>query len=187
MGSGIIYYEIEKREKYEDSDERANSDLEVVKTRRYHFDDESLIHPLHSVCFDPDHPYELLVEIFWLLSVGDLRIRRIPIHKYRVHQEELVRRPNQPVREVGRPIKSWEFIPSSEGCMCEGDDVEDKGVEEGDEVEKNGDVIGVGGEGNKSEEEEDLEADVPEKEMHVIPRPMDVDVDKDFLQYLEEL
>ncbi|MED6198997.1 hypothetical protein PIB30_071858 [Stylosanthes scabra] len=34
MGSGIIYYEIEKCEKYEDSDKRADSDLVVVKTPR---------------------------------------------------------------------------------------------------------------------------------------------------------
>ncbi|MED6127892.1 hypothetical protein PIB30_092421, partial [Stylosanthes scabra] len=32
MGSGVIYYEIEKRKKYEDSDDRADSDLAVVKT-----------------------------------------------------------------------------------------------------------------------------------------------------------
>ncbi|MED6148650.1 hypothetical protein PIB30_054972 [Stylosanthes scabra] len=34
MGSGVIYYEIEKREKYEDSDEKADSDSAVVKMRR---------------------------------------------------------------------------------------------------------------------------------------------------------
>ncbi|MED6225584.1 hypothetical protein PIB30_094979 [Stylosanthes scabra] len=34
IGSGIIYYEIEKSEKYDDSDETADSDLAVVKTRR---------------------------------------------------------------------------------------------------------------------------------------------------------
>ncbi|MED6164742.1 hypothetical protein PIB30_093077 [Stylosanthes scabra] len=32
MRSRVIYYEIEKREKYEDSDERADSDLAIVKT-----------------------------------------------------------------------------------------------------------------------------------------------------------
>ncbi|MED6151432.1 hypothetical protein PIB30_082427, partial [Stylosanthes scabra] len=62
MGSGVIYYEIEKREKYEDPDERADSDLAVAKTRRYHFDDEPFIHPLHSVRFHPDRPYELPIE-----------------------------------------------------------------------------------------------------------------------------
>ncbi|MED6150151.1 hypothetical protein PIB30_069614 [Stylosanthes scabra] len=56
------YYEIKKCEKYEDSDKRADSDLAVMKTRRYHFDDEIFIHPLHRVQFDPDRPYELPVE-----------------------------------------------------------------------------------------------------------------------------
>ncbi|MED6115475.1 hypothetical protein PIB30_090976 [Stylosanthes scabra] len=50
----IIYYEIEKREKYEDSDERSHSNLAVGKTRRYHFEDEPFIHPFHSVRFDLD-------------------------------------------------------------------------------------------------------------------------------------
>ncbi|MED6197178.1 hypothetical protein PIB30_054236 [Stylosanthes scabra] len=62
MGSGVIYYEIEKREKYKDSDERADADLAIVRTHRYHFDDEPFIHPLHSVRFDPNRPYELPVE-----------------------------------------------------------------------------------------------------------------------------
>ncbi|MED6187776.1 hypothetical protein PIB30_079732, partial [Stylosanthes scabra] len=58
----IIYYEIEKREKYEDSNERADSDLAIVKTRRHHFDDEPFVHLLHSIRFDLDHPYDLPVE-----------------------------------------------------------------------------------------------------------------------------
>ncbi|MED6112091.1 hypothetical protein PIB30_058574 [Stylosanthes scabra] len=48
--------------KYEDSDENPNSDLAVVKKRRYHFNDKTFIHPLHSIRFDPDRPYELPVE-----------------------------------------------------------------------------------------------------------------------------
>ncbi|MED6108103.1 hypothetical protein PIB30_020373 [Stylosanthes scabra] len=68
MGSGIIYYEIERCEKYNNFDKRADSDLAVVKTRRYHFDDEAFIHPLHSALFDPDHPYELLVESLLVLK-----------------------------------------------------------------------------------------------------------------------
>ncbi|MED6140024.1 hypothetical protein PIB30_089277 [Stylosanthes scabra] len=71
MGSGIIYYEIEKREKYKDSDERADSDLAIVKTRRYHFDDESFIYPFHSVRFDPDCPYELPVKSLLALKRRD--------------------------------------------------------------------------------------------------------------------
>ncbi|MED6196269.1 hypothetical protein PIB30_045918 [Stylosanthes scabra] len=71
MGSGVIYYKIKKREKYEDSDERANEDLAIVKTQRYHFDDEPFIHPLHSVRFDPDRTYELPIESVLALRCRD--------------------------------------------------------------------------------------------------------------------
>ncbi|MED6131084.1 hypothetical protein PIB30_006704 [Stylosanthes scabra] len=59
MGSGVIYYEYKKREKFEDY---ADAELGTFKIRRYHFDDESFIHPLHSVRFDLDRPYEILIE-----------------------------------------------------------------------------------------------------------------------------
>ncbi|MED6177310.1 hypothetical protein PIB30_097069 [Stylosanthes scabra] len=56
MGSGVIYYEHEKRKKFEDYDLKADAELGTFKIRRYHFDDESFVHPLHSVRFDPDSP-----------------------------------------------------------------------------------------------------------------------------------
>ncbi|MED6140791.1 hypothetical protein PIB30_096880 [Stylosanthes scabra] len=56
MGSGVIFYEYEKREKFEDHDKRADAELGTFKIRRYHFDNESFVHPLHSVRFDPDCP-----------------------------------------------------------------------------------------------------------------------------------
>ncbi|MED6148835.1 hypothetical protein PIB30_056807, partial [Stylosanthes scabra] len=62
MGSGVIYYEYEKREKFEDHDMRADAELGTFKIRRYHFDNESFVHPLHSVWFDPDRPYEIPIE-----------------------------------------------------------------------------------------------------------------------------
>ncbi|MED6195938.1 hypothetical protein PIB30_042551 [Stylosanthes scabra] len=62
MGSGVIYYEYEKREKFEDYDLKADAELGTFKIRRYHFDDESFVHPLHSVRFDPDRPYEIPIE-----------------------------------------------------------------------------------------------------------------------------
>ncbi|MED6213469.1 hypothetical protein PIB30_093717 [Stylosanthes scabra] len=76
MGSGIIYYEIESREKYEDSDEIVDSDLAVVKRQRYHFDDEPFIHPLHSIQFDPDRPLRspsLPTKTFPLLKVNRVK------------------------------------------------------------------------------------------------------------------
>ncbi|MED6184681.1 hypothetical protein PIB30_049829 [Stylosanthes scabra] len=62
MGSGVIYYEYEKREKFEDYDMKADAELGTFKIRRYHYDDESFVHPLHSVQFDPDRPYEIPIE-----------------------------------------------------------------------------------------------------------------------------
>ncbi|MED6139743.1 hypothetical protein PIB30_086743 [Stylosanthes scabra] len=62
MGSGVIYYEYEKREKFEDYNLDADVELGTFKIRHYHFDDESFVHPLHIVRFDPDRPYEILIE-----------------------------------------------------------------------------------------------------------------------------
>ncbi|MED6131432.1 hypothetical protein PIB30_009913 [Stylosanthes scabra] len=62
MGSSVIYYEYEKREKFEDYDMEADAELGTFKIRCYHFDDESFLHPLHSVRFDPDRPYEIPIE-----------------------------------------------------------------------------------------------------------------------------
>ncbi|MED6125614.1 hypothetical protein PIB30_070297 [Stylosanthes scabra] len=62
MGSGVIYYEYKKREKFEDYDLKADAELGTFKIRRYHFDDESFVHPLHNVRFDPDRLYEVPIE-----------------------------------------------------------------------------------------------------------------------------
>ncbi|MED6176693.1 hypothetical protein PIB30_090680 [Stylosanthes scabra] len=62
MGSGVIYYEYEKCDKLEDYDLKADAELGTFKIRRYHFDNESFIHPLHSVRFDPNRPYEVPIE-----------------------------------------------------------------------------------------------------------------------------
>ncbi|MED6223911.1 hypothetical protein PIB30_078732 [Stylosanthes scabra] len=62
MGSGVIYYEYEKHEKFKDYDMKADAELGTFKIRRYHFDNESFVHPLHSVRFNPDRPYEIPIE-----------------------------------------------------------------------------------------------------------------------------
>ncbi|MED6157861.1 hypothetical protein PIB30_027390 [Stylosanthes scabra] len=62
MENGVIYYEYEKREQFEDYDLKANAELGTFKISRYHFDDESFVHPFHSVIFDPDRPYEIPIE-----------------------------------------------------------------------------------------------------------------------------
>ncbi|MED6184382.1 hypothetical protein PIB30_046988 [Stylosanthes scabra] len=54
MGSGVIYYEYEKRGKFEDFDMKADAELGTFKIRRYHLDDEASLHPLRSVRIDLD-------------------------------------------------------------------------------------------------------------------------------------
>ncbi|MED6177529.1 hypothetical protein PIB30_098978 [Stylosanthes scabra] len=62
MGSGVIYYEYEKHLKFEEYDMKADAELGTFKIRHYHFDDESFIHPLHSIRFNPGRPYEIPIE-----------------------------------------------------------------------------------------------------------------------------
>ncbi|MED6139079.1 hypothetical protein PIB30_080507 [Stylosanthes scabra] len=201
MGSGIIYYEIEKREKYEDSDERADSDLAIVKMRRYHFDDEFFIHILHSIQFDLDCPYELPVESLLALRCRDpskkkdsslqessLSRRASPTPQYSFlgpiirlgspssHSMIVSPTQGQQGHKGARQLKSWELIPPSEGWMYDGGDIEGKKVSE-KVLEKVDDAKGI----EEEEEEEDPEDDAPKKEMPVIPRPMDVDADVDVI------
>ncbi|MED6138021.1 hypothetical protein PIB30_070434 [Stylosanthes scabra] len=189
MASRVIYYEIEKHEKYEDSDERADSDLAVVKTQRYHFDDEPFIHPLHNIRFDPDRPYELPVESLLALRRRDPLKKKDPSPLGSPLSPSKIVSPTQCQQEQKgeRPLKSWELIPPSKGWMCEGDDVEGKKAS-AEVPERVGDTKGIEEGGKKEEEvEKDPEEDTPEEKMPAIPRPMDVDADKDYLQYLEEL
>ncbi|MED6113874.1 hypothetical protein PIB30_074896 [Stylosanthes scabra] len=184
MGSGIIYYEIEKREKYEDSDERADSDLAIVKTWRYHFNDESFT--THFIAFSliPIVRTSFQLSLFWPLDAETFQRRKIPLRKDQVHQEERVR------HRITLPLVPWELIPPSKGWMCEGDEVEGNRavkdiparVDDAKGIEKEGKNEGK----EEEEEEEDQEEDAPEEEMSAIPRPMDVDTDEDYLQYLEE-
>ncbi|MED6186673.1 hypothetical protein PIB30_069006 [Stylosanthes scabra] len=51
MGSGAIYYEYEKREKFEDYDMKADAELGTFKIRRYYFEDESFI-PIEALMAD---------------------------------------------------------------------------------------------------------------------------------------
>ncbi|MED6138920.1 hypothetical protein PIB30_079048 [Stylosanthes scabra] len=91
--------------------------------------------------------------------------------------------------EGARPLRSWELIPPSMVWMYEGDEVEgNRAVED---IPTRVDDVKGSEEGHKEEveeeEEADLEEDPSEEEMSAIPRAMDVDIDKDYLQYLEEL
>ncbi|MED6176623.1 hypothetical protein PIB30_090000 [Stylosanthes scabra] len=190
--SRAIYYEIEKREKYEDSDERANSDLTIVKTRRlYQFDDEPFIHLFHSVRFDLDRPYELPIESLLALRRRDTPKKGDPSPQgsgilnrpwERRHKSIKKSKPDTINLEGARPLKSWELIPPSEGSMCKGGEVEGKRAVE-DIPSRVDDAKGS----KEEEEEEEPEEDPFEEKMPTIPRAMDVDADEDYLQYLEEL
>ncbi|MED6141721.1 hypothetical protein PIB30_106351, partial [Stylosanthes scabra] len=58
---------------------------------RYHLDDEPFFHPLQSVQFDPDCPYDLPLSQSWLIDTETLQKGEIHLRKDPVPQEELVR------------------------------------------------------------------------------------------------
>ncbi|MED6174231.1 hypothetical protein PIB30_067136 [Stylosanthes scabra] len=139
MGSSVIYYEYEKREKFEDYDMKADADLGTFKIRRYHFDNKSFVHPLHSVRFDPNRPYEIPIESLMAAKIlsaskdeksptersGSSR-RPSPHYSPRTMPVAQRERSTSSVRgtrsfrrsttssSVRKP-RSWELIPPSEG------------------------------------------------------------------------
>ncbi|MED6127890.1 hypothetical protein PIB30_092401 [Stylosanthes scabra] len=140
MGNGVIYYEYDKRKKFEDYDLKADAELGTFKIRRYHIDEESFVHPLDSVRFDPDRLYEVPIEALMRKSSarGPHRSRwSSPTPHYSPRRSSSTRQLVSPsttvvssslCRRVAgktlRPPKSWELIPPSEGWMCDGDEEE---------------------------------------------------------------
>ncbi|MED6169985.1 hypothetical protein PIB30_026299 [Stylosanthes scabra] len=206
MGSGVIYYEYEKHEKFEDYDMKADAELGTFKIRRYHFDDESFVHPLHSVRFDPDRPYEIPIEALMAdkilsaskseeLSAEKQRSSRRPSPHYSPRTMPVAQRERftssikgtrsfcrgTPSSSVRKP-RSWELIPPSEGWMCDADD--EKEIGGMDPSEK-----GESSEEDPEMEEEDPEgAGNPKDRVPAIPSlPMDIDAEEDFQRYVEEL
>ncbi|MED6184155.1 hypothetical protein PIB30_044821 [Stylosanthes scabra] len=206
MGSGVIYYEYEKREKFEDYDMKADAELRTVKIRHYHFDNESFIHPLHSVRFDPDRPYEIPIEAL----MADKILSASKSEKSSAEKQRSSRRPSphysprtMPVAQRERSMssvkgtrsfhrstasssvrkpRSWELIPPSEGWMCDADD--EKEIGGMDPSEK----------GESSEEDPEMEEGDPEEVGNPEDRvpatpslPMDIDAEEDFQCYVEEL
>ncbi|MED6140775.1 hypothetical protein PIB30_096726 [Stylosanthes scabra] len=141
MGSGVIFYEYEKREEFEDHDMRADAELGTFKIRRYHFDNESFVHPLHSVRFDPDRPYEILIEALMAdkfanaskseeSSAERRRSSRHPLPPYSPRTMLVAQRERSTSSVKGtrsfrrgtasgsvRKPRSWELIPPSEGWI----------------------------------------------------------------------
>ncbi|MED6153123.1 hypothetical protein PIB30_098540 [Stylosanthes scabra] len=178
MGSGAIFYEYEKRKEFEDHDTRADVELGTFKIRRYHFDNESFVHPLHSVRFDPDRPYEIPIEALMADKIASAS---------KSEESSAERRRTRSLRRgtasgsVRKP-RSWELIPPSEGWMCDADDEKEIGgmdpSDKGESSEEDPEV----------EEEYPEEAGNPEDRVPATPSlPMDIDAEEDFHRYVEEL
>ncbi|MED6199559.1 hypothetical protein PIB30_077054 [Stylosanthes scabra] len=152
MGSGIIYYEYGKREKFEDYDLRADAELGTFKIRRYHFDDESFVHPLHSVRFDPDRPWSGPMPHYSPRMSSSTR--RVVSPSPTVVSSSLHHRV---AGKMLRPPRSWELSSPSEGWMCKGDEEEKEigGMKPSVEKEEASE---------KEEEEEDPKEDQEEEE-----------------------
>ncbi|MED6199710.1 hypothetical protein PIB30_078506, partial [Stylosanthes scabra] len=206
MGSGVIYYEYEKCNKFKDYDMKADAELGTIKIRRYHFDDESFVNPLHSVRFDPDHPYEIPIDALMadkiLSSSKDEKssTRRSrssgrPTAQYsprgmsstqRERSTSSAKRTSSFHRHMAssslRLPRSWELIPPSEGWMCDTDNEKEiVGMEPSVKKKKSSEEDLE--EEEDSEEEEDPEDEVPAS----CSLPMDIDADEDYLHFIEEL
>ncbi|MED6108986.1 hypothetical protein PIB30_029327 [Stylosanthes scabra] len=194
MGSGVIYYEYEEREKFKDYDMKADMELGTFNIKRYHFGDESFVHPLHSVRFDPDCLYEIPIEALMadqpLSSSEDGKSHPTPHYSpkglssaQRVRSSSSAKGTSSSRRRVAsktsRMPRSWELIPPSEGWMCEGDDEKEIGGME-PSVEKD-DV-------SEEDLEEDEEEEDPKEEIPAFfSLPMDIGATEDYLQFIEEL
>ncbi|MED6124845.1 hypothetical protein PIB30_062787 [Stylosanthes scabra] len=206
MGSGVIYYEYEKREKFEDYDMKADAELGTFKIRRYLFDNESFVHPLHSVRFDPDRPYEILIEALTadkILSASKgeessaerPRSSKCPSPRYSPRTMPVAQRERSTSSVKGtrsfrrgkasssvRKSRSWELIPPFEGWMCDADDEKEIGGMDPSEKEESSK------EDPEMEEEDPEEAGNPEDRVPATPSlPMDIDAEEDFQRYVEEL
>ncbi|MED6169531.1 hypothetical protein PIB30_022158 [Stylosanthes scabra] len=206
MGSGVIYYEYDKREKFEDYDINADAELRTFKIRRYHFDDESFVHPLHSVRFDRDRPYEIPIEALMadkiLSSSKDEKSsterpcssrrptphyspRTMPVAQYErstssVKGTRSFRR-GTTSSSVRKP-RSWELIAPSKGWVCDADDEKEIGGMDPSEKEESSE------EDPEMEEEDPEEAGNPEDSVPATPSlPMDIDAEENFQRYIEEL
>ncbi|MED6196222.1 hypothetical protein PIB30_045404 [Stylosanthes scabra] len=189
MGSGVIFYEYEKREEFEDHDMRADAELGTFKIRRYHFDNECFVLSLHSVRFDLDRPYEIPIEALMADKIASAsmseessserrRSSRRPSPRYSPRTMPVAQRERSTPSVKGtrsfrrgtasgsvRKLRSWELIPPSEGWMCDADD--EKEIGGMDPSDK----------GESSEEDPEMEEEYPEE----------ADADEDFQRYVEEL
>ncbi|MED6218198.1 hypothetical protein PIB30_024683 [Stylosanthes scabra] len=186
---------------------KVDAELGTFKIRRYHFDNESFVHPLHCVRFDPNHPYEIPIEALMadkILSASKdekssterPRSSRRPSPQYSPRTMPVAQRERSASSVNGtrsfrcgtasssiRKPRSWELIPPSEGWMCDADDEKEIGGME-PSIEK----------GESSEEDPEMEEEDPKEAVNLEDRvpataslPMDIDAEEDFQRYIEEL
>ncbi|MED6124992.1 hypothetical protein PIB30_064187 [Stylosanthes scabra] len=196
MGSGVIYYEYKKREKFEDFDMKADAEMGIFKIMRYHFDNESFVHPIHSVRFDPDRPYEILIEALMAYKIlsaskGEESSAERPHSSRRpsphysprtmpVAQRERSTSSVKGTRSFRRVTtsssvkkpRSWELIPLSEGWMCDADDEKEiGGMDPSEKGESNEEDLEMEG-------EDPEEVGNPEDRVPATPSlPMDIDAE----------
>ncbi|MED6110164.1 hypothetical protein PIB30_040499 [Stylosanthes scabra] len=182
MGSGVIYYEYEKWEKFEDYDMKADAELGTFKIRRYHFDDESFIHPLHSVQFDPDRPYEIPIEAL----MADKILSASKDEKSSIERSRSSKRPSPHYSPRSMPVVQRKHSTSSvKGTRSfrrgTASSSEIGGMDPSEKQESSEEDL-------KVEEEYSEEAGNPEDRVPDTPSlPMDIDAEEDFQRYIEEL
>ncbi|MED6176154.1 hypothetical protein PIB30_085364 [Stylosanthes scabra] len=168
---------------------KADAELGTFKIRRYHLDNESFVHPLHSVRFDPDRPYEIPIEAL----MADKILSASKDEKSSTERQRSSRRPSphysprtmlvaqrEHSTSVRKP-RSWGLIPPSEGWMCDADDEKEIGGMDPSKKEESSE------EDPEMEEEDPEEARNPEDRVPATPSlPMDIDAEEDFQRYVEE-
>ncbi|MED6122089.1 hypothetical protein PIB30_036522 [Stylosanthes scabra] len=176
MGSGVIYYEYEKREKFDDYDMKADAELGTFKIRRYHFDNESFVHPLHTIWFDPDRPYEIPIEALMV----DKILSASKDEKSSTERSRSSRCPSPHYSPRTMQVAQREHSTSSVNgtrSFCRGN-WRDNPSEKEDSSEEDPEM----------EEEYPEGTGNPEDKVPATPSlPMDIDAEEDFQRYIEEL
>ncbi|MED6182294.1 hypothetical protein PIB30_027264 [Stylosanthes scabra] len=151
---------------------KADAELGTFKIRRYHFNDESFVHHLHSVRFDPDRPYEIPIEALMAAQ------RECSTSSVKGTCSFRCGTTSSSVRKQ----RSWELIAPSECWMCDADDEKEIGGMDPSKKEESSE------EDPEMEEGEPEEAGNPEDRVPATPSlPMDIDAKEDFQHYIEEL
>ncbi|MED6149795.1 hypothetical protein PIB30_066003 [Stylosanthes scabra] len=147
-----------------------------------HFDNESFVHPPHSVRFDPDRPYEIPIEALMADKIASASKSeessterrhsfRRPSPHYSPRTMPVAQRERSTSSVKGtrsfhrgtasgsvRKPRSWELISPSEGWMCDADD--EKEIGGMDPSEK----------GESSEEDSEMEEEYPEEAVEELGR-----------------